>query len=140
MSDGILAGDVSSLPEQAPPRIPPRITAAPKHGQVYWCDYPRDAHSPEMWKTRPIVVISYKNALHGPCLVVPLSTADQGQSPWAWEIALKIEGRRNWAVCNHLYTMAPSRFSQVKGHIPRISNSDFNAILDRIQAWLPRPF
>ena len=93
-----------------------------------------------MWKTRPVVVISYKNSLHGPCLVVPLTTAEQGSSPWAWEMSVSIDGRRNWAVCNHLYTVAPSRFSQIRGTIPRVPNNEFNEILKRVTAWLPRPF
>jgi mRNA interferase MazF len=87
-----------------------------------------------------VVVISYKNTLSGPCLVVPLTTAPQGNSPWAWEMSLSVDGRRNWAVCNHLYTVAPSRFSQIRGRIPRVSKTEFNEILSRVQTWLPRPF
>ncbi len=131
---------ICPTPEEAPPRHQPRITAAPKHGQIYWCAFWRDAQLPEMWKTRPVVVIFYKNTLSGPCLVVPLTTAPQGNSPWAWEMSLSVDGRRNWAVCNHLYTVAPSRFSQIRGRIPRVSKTEFNEILSRVQTWLPRPF
>jgi mRNA interferase MazF len=95
---------------------------------------------PEMWKTRPVIVVSYKNTLSGPCLVVPLSTEPQGNSPWAWELSISVDGRKNWVVCNHLYTVAPSRFSQIKGQIPRVSNKEFNEILKRITSWLPRYF
>jgi mRNA interferase MazF len=123
-----------------PPRVQPRIIAAPKHGQLYWCDFWRDAQLPEMWKTRPVMVLSYKNALFGPCLVVPLSTVPQDHSPWAWELSGTIDGRRTWVVCNHLYTVAPSRLSQIKGNIPRVPNVEFNEILKRVAAWLPRPF
>jgi mRNA interferase MazF len=126
--------------EQKPPRVAPRITAAAKHGQLYWCDFWRDAQLPEMWKTRPIMVLSYKNTLSGPCLVVPLTTDPQGESPWGWELSRSLDGRRNWAVCNHLYTVAPSRFTQARGKIPRVSDTDFNAVLSRVMAWLPRPF
>lgn len=127
-------------PEQRPPRVQLRIVAAPKLGQIYWCDFPRDAQLPEMWKTRPVVVMSYKNTLHGPCLVVPLTTEPQGNSPWAWELATSLDGRRTWVVCNHPYTVAPSRFSTFPGKIPRVPNAEFNEILKRITAWLPRPF
>jgi mRNA interferase MazF len=127
-------------PEQKPRRVQPRIIAAPKHGQIYWCDFWLDAQLPEMWKTRPIVVLSYKNTLHGPCLVVPTTTEPQGDSPWRWELSISIDGRRNWVVCNHLYTVAPSRLSQVKGRIFRVPNAEFNEILKRVYAWLPRPF
>ncbi|WP_284948337.1 type II toxin-antitoxin system PemK/MazF family toxin [Acidisoma cladoniae] len=130
----------SPQPETQPPRVKPRIIAAPKLGQIYWCDFPRDAHLPEMWKTRPVVVMSYKNSLHGPCLVVPLSTEPQGNSPWAWELSSSLDGQRSWVVCNHLYTVAPSRFSQIRGKIPSIPKADFNEVLKRVQEWLPRPF
>jgi mRNA interferase MazF len=130
----------SPEPERQPPRVQPRIQAAPKHGQIYWCDFWLDAQLPEMWKTRPVVVISYKNTLSGPCLVVPTTTKPQGSSPWAWEMSLSIDGQRSWVVCNHLYTVAPSRFSQIKGTIPRVPNTDFNDVLKRVMAWLPRPF
>ncbi len=127
-------------PEQRPPRVQPRITAAPKLAQIYWCDFPRDAQLPEMWKTRPVVVVSYKNTLHGPCLVVPLTTEPQGGSPWAWELATSLDGRRTWVVCNHLCTVAPSRFSTFPGKIPWVPNAEFNETLVRLTKWLPRPF
>jgi len=98
-------------PEQRPRRVQPRITAAPKLGQIYWCDFWLDAQLPEMWKTRPVVVLSYKNTLYGPCLVVPLTTEPQGNSPWAFEVSVSIDGHRNWTVCNYLYTTAPNRLS-----------------------------
>jgi mRNA interferase MazF len=84
--------------------------------------------------------MSYKNTLHGPCLVLPLSTEPQGNSPWAWEVAASIDGRKNWAVCNHPYTVSPSRFFPEKGRIPMVSEADFNEMLKRLLAWLPRPF
>jgi len=140
MTDEILPPRKGPEPELAPPRVKPRIIAAPKYGQIYWCDSWLDAQLPEMWKTRPVVVISYKNSLHGPCLVVPLTPTEQGSSPWAWEMSVSIDGRRNWAMCNHLYTVAPSRFSQIRGTIPRVPNNEFNEILKRVTAWLPRPF
>lgn len=128
-------------PEQKPPRIQPRIMAAPKLGQLYWCDFWQDAQLPEMWKTRPVVVMSYKNQLHGPCLVIPTTTEPQGNSQWAYKLPSDlVDGRESWAVCNHLYTVAPSRFSQVKGRIPKLTNEDFNEVHTRMMSWLPRPF
>jgi mRNA interferase MazF len=81
-------------PELSPPRVQPRIKAPPKHGQIYWCDFWLDAQLPEMWKTRPVVVLSYKNSRYGPCLVIPTSTQPQGGSPWGHELSLSIVGRR----------------------------------------------
>jgi mRNA interferase MazF len=93
-----------------------------------------------MWKTRPVVVISYKNTLHGPCLVVPTSTEPQGSSPWAWELSTSIDGKRSWVICNHLYTIATSRLSSGTGRIPRVSDAELNEILKRVTMWFPRPF
>ncbi len=138
MTDDTQPAPKGPQPEQKPPRVQPRIIAAPKLGQVYWCDFWRDAQLPEMWKTRPVVVVSYKNLLHGPCLVVPTTTEPQGSSPWAYPLPRDIiDGQGNWAVCNHLYTVAPSRLSQVKGRIPKLSDKEFNEVLKRVLAWLP---
>lgn len=48
-----------------PPRVPPRLKSAPKIRQVYWCDYWQDAQLPEMWKRRPVVIVSYRHTLFG---------------------------------------------------------------------------
>jgi len=114
-------------PELKPRRVRPRIIAAPKHGQIYWCDFWLDAQLTEMW-------------LHGPCLVVPTTTEPQGNNPWAWELSVSIDGQRSWVVCNHLYTIAPSRLSTVRERIFRVPNAEFNEILERVTTWLPRPF
>ncbi len=86
------------------------------------------------------MVLSYKNTLFGSCLVVPTSTEPQGDSPWAWELSISIDGQKSWVVCNHIYTVAPSSLSQVRGKIVRVPNAEFNEILKRVTAWLPRPF
>ncbi len=121
-----------------PERVKPRIIAAPKIRQIYWCDFWKEAHLPEMWKTRPVVVISYKNLLNGPCLVVPFSTEPQDQNPWA--VKYEIEGTVSWAICNHLYTVAPSRFSQYGGKKLLLPELEFNQVLEKINKWLPHPF
>jgi mRNA interferase MazF len=126
--------------EQKPPRVAPRIVAAPKLRQIYWCDFWRDAWLPEMWKRRPVIVISYKNTLQGPCLVVPTTTKPQGDSPWAFQLSATVSDRMSWAICNHPYTISPSRLSQVRGRIPSVSKAEFNEILRRLNQWIPRPF
>jgi len=128
-----------TFPEVKPPKVHPRIKAAPKIRQIYWCDFPRDAQLPEMWKTRPVVVLSYKNTLHGPCLVAPLSTDPQLGNPWALPASISLDGRNTWVVCNHLYTVAPSRFSAFPGgKIPRFKEEEFHQILGLVLQWLPR--
>lgn len=125
---------------ERPPWVKPRITAAPKIRQIYWCDFWSDAHLPEMWKTRPVVVVSYKNTLHGPCLVVPISTVAQDDNPWVYPFDMPGGGGRRWAVCNQPSTVAPSRFNQFAGKIPVLPEADFNEILARLLKWLPKPF
>lgn len=120
-----------------PPKITPIIKAAPKIRNIYWCDFWRDARLPEMWKKRPVLVVSYKNSLTGPCSVLAISTDPQeGQSAqWAYKLPIEIErGRESWVVCNHIYTLSPSRFEQVDGAVPRLAEQHFNAILDKLVA------
>lgn len=128
--------------ERKPPWVQPRIKAAPKIRQIYLCEYWNDARLPEMWKTRPVIVVSYKNALYGPCLVVPVSTEPQDDNPWAHRLSMQIgdSGMTSWAVCNHPVTVSPSRFSQFRGKIPLLPKTDFNQVLERLVKWLPKPF
>jgi mRNA interferase MazF len=96
---------------------------------------------PEMWKTRPVLVISYKNMLNGPCLVAAISTAAQldRAERWAHELSLPLEpGVISFVVCNHIYTVSPSRLSQFKGDIPRLDEPEFNIILAKVLDWLPK--
>jgi mRNA interferase MazF len=123
-----------------PPWVKPSITAAPKIRQIYWCDFWKDARLPEMWKTRVVLVISYKNTLHGPCLVVPLSTVAQNDNVWAYRLQTKINGIQSWAICNQPSTVSPSRFTQFKGQIPVLPELEFNEVLKRLNKWLPREF
>jgi|SRR5665213_419889 len=125
--------------ERKPLWIKPRILASPKIRQIYWCDFWEDARLPEMWKTRPVVVVSYKNTLSGPCLVIPFSTEPQDQNPWAVKYEI-VEGKTSWAVCNHLYTVSPSRFSQYGARKLVLPEFEFNQVLEKISKWLPRPF
>ncbi len=128
--------------DEKPPFITPRILAAPRIRQIYWCDFWKDARLPEMWKTRPAIVVSYKNTLHGPCLIVPTSTTPQDNNKWAYKLSMDIEGNgvQSWAICNQPSTVSPSRFTQFKKKIPVLPEHDFNEVLDRLVKWLPVPF
>jgi len=127
--------------DEKPQWVQPRITAAPKIRQLYWCEYWRDARLPEMWKTRPVVVISYKNSLHGICTVVPLSTEPQDENPWAVRMSIKVDERSDsWAIANQIASVSTSRFIQFNRGFPLLPKADFNQILDRIVEWLPIPF
>lgn len=124
-----------------PPQIKPIIVAAPKIRGIYWCDFWKDAMLPEMWKKRPVLVISYKNHLYGPCTVLAISTDPQeGHSEqWAYKLPNEVQkGRESWVVCNHVYTVSPSRLEQVRGKVLRVPEEPFHEILDKMFTWLPK--
>jgi mRNA interferase MazF len=130
-----------TAPEDMPLWVQPRIRSAPKIRQIYWCDFWKDARLPEMWKVRPVVVVSYKNTLRGPCLVVPISTNEQDQNPWAFRLSIMIDGRStSWAICNQPSTVSPSRFTQFNTGFPLLPKEDFNQVLEKLTLWLPKPF
>ena len=124
--------------EVEPRRMPLRIKAAPKIRAIYWCDFPEDAHFPELWKTRPVVVVSFRTSLHGAVTLLPMSTAPQDDNPWAVRIAAGVEGRLSWVICDKPATMATSRLSPIQGKVPRLPSDEFEAVLARLLDWLPK--
>jgi len=124
-----------------PPKIAPTIVSAPRIRNIYWCNFWEDVMLPEMWKKRPVLVVSWKNTLSGPCSVLALSTDPQegDSAQWAYKLAIQIEkGRQSWVVCNHIYTVSPSRLEQVRGGVLRLPEPAFNDVLERLFTWLPR--
>ena len=124
---------------------PVAIKAAPKLGSIYWCDFhpPEHVHLPEMWKQRPVVVVTHRSTVvKGPVLVVPTSTDPQEANPWAFPmpdyIRQAMGGRASWVICNHLVTMSTSRLRQVGGAVPRLQKTDINSVLDLIHDGLPK--
>jgi uncharacterized protein YifN (PemK superfamily) len=85
-------------------------------------------------------VISYKNKLTGPCLVVPILTVLQDDNPWAHRLAEPIGDVPEWAICNQPSTVLSSRFNQFAGKIPVLPKADFNQVLEKLMQWLPKPF
>jgi mRNA interferase MazF len=132
---------IPDIDETAPPAKSATLKAAPTIRNVYWCALWCDAVKPEFWKRRPVIVISYKNSLHGPCLVVPLTTQSQPANPWAHQLVVNYitPGIDTWAVCNHLLTVSPARLSSVKGKVPRLTVEEFAPILTKVLDWLPKP-
>ena len=124
-----------------PPRVKPKLVAAPKIRGIYWCEFWKDVMLPEMWKKRPVLVVSYKNTLSGPCSVLAISTDPQDgmSAKWAYKLPVQVEqGRDSWVVCNHIYTVSPSRLEQVGGGVLRLNEEEFNAILEKLLEWLPK--
>jgi mRNA interferase MazF len=122
---------------EKPPRVQPRIRAAPSIRQLFWCGFPEDAHLPEFWKCRPIVVLSFKNTLFGCVSVVPCSSQDQLGNPWAFKLTTTIDDGPSWAICDKLTTVAVSRLSPPKSAIPRLPEDEFHGMLALVLKWLP---
>jgi mRNA interferase MazF len=125
--------------QEAPPKVAPRLTGAPKIRQLYWCDFPQDAQLPEFWKRRPVIVLSYRNTLHGAVTVVPCSTQAQPGNKWAFPLQTTIDGRAAFAICDKLSTVAVSRLVPDKGGIVRMPEPEFDDMLRLVLAWLPAP-
>ena len=130
---------MAKLNKDKPPKIEPRIKSAPKVRQFYWCNFPQDAQLPEFWKRRPVIVISYKNTLHGAVTVVPCSTQAQEGNQWAYPLRVTIDGKAAWAICDKPTTVAVSRLLPDKDGINRMPDEEFNQMLRLVLEWLPTP-
>lgn len=130
--------------EIAPPaRRQPVIKAAPKVRQIYWCDFWQEALAPEFWKRRPILVLSFKNALNGHILALPVTTiSHEPTHAWAHQLAFDWNPSaplNRWVICNHIYTASTARLLPIqKGVIPRVPEGEFNAILQKVYSYLPQ--
>ena len=125
--------------QEAPPKVEPRLTAAPRIRHFYWCDFPQDAQLPEFWKRRPVIVLSYRNTLHGAVTVIPCSTQAQPGNKWAFPLQTTIDGRAAFAICDKMTTVAVSRLVPDKGGIVRMPAAEFDDMLRLVLAWLPVP-
>jgi mRNA interferase MazF len=125
--------------QQAPPKVAPRLTGAPKIRQLYWCDFPQDAQLPEFWKRRPVIVLSYRNILYGAVTVIPCSTQAQPGNKWAFPLQTTIDGRAAFAICDKISTVAVSRLVPDKDGIVRMPEAEFDDMLRLVLAWLPAP-
>lgn len=121
-----------------PPRVAPALKSAPSIRQLYWCSLPEDAHLPEFWKQRPVVIVSFKNTLSGAVTVIPCSSQDQTGNRWACRLSTTIDGRASWAICDKPTTVAVSRLSPDKNGIKRLTVEEFNRLLAIMYEWLPR--
>lgn len=129
-----------SAQEQAPPpKIAPRLIGAPKIRQLFWCDFPQDAQLPEFWKRRPVIILSYRNTLHGAVTMVPCSTQAQAGNQWAFPLRTTIDGRAAWAICDKISSIAVSRLVPDKNGIARMPEPEFDDMLRLVLEWLPTP-
>lgn len=130
---------MNAQPQLPPPKVVPQVTSAPSIRQLYWCDFPQDAQLPEFWKRRPVVILSFKNTLHGAVTVVPCSTQAQPGNKWAFPLQTTIDGRAAFAICDKPTTVAVSRLVPDKSGVARMPQVEFDDMLRLVLAWLPVP-
>ena len=124
--------------EEKPPKVEPKITAAPKIKSVYWCRFPKDAQLPEFWKMRPVLIVSKNSSRFGAVTVLPFSSNPQPDNQKAYVVVSPINGKENWVICNYLTTVAVSRLSMPNGGVNRLDQQDFNNIIGIALKELPR--
>lgn len=122
-----------------PPKVAPRVKSAPRIRQLYWCDFPEDAHLPEFWKRRPVIVLSKTATLHGTVVVVPCSTDADQDTRLAIPLRTTIDGRAAWAICDKPSTVAVSRLVPSHGQIKRMPQDEFDEVLRLVLDLLPKP-
>lgn len=123
---------------QPPPRVKPRLRSAPKIRELFWCDFPKDAHSPEFWKRRPVIVLSKTSTLYGSVVVVPCSTQAQTDKHKAYPLRTTIDGSTAWAICDKPSTMAVSRLVPSHGRVVRLPQDEFDEMLRMVLDLLPK--
>jgi mRNA interferase MazF len=122
---------------EPPSRVKPRLRAAPKIREFFWCDFPSDAQLPEFWKTRPVIIVSKRSILSGATVVIPCTTDPQAGNKWAFELSFSFDGRKTWAICDKPSTVAVSRLSSDKGGIHKMDQEEFNCMLSLLYKYLP---
>jgi mRNA interferase MazF len=129
---------MSNEDHQPPPRVPPKVKAAPRIRQIYWRRLPTDAELPELWKVRPVIIVSYRNTLHGAVTVIPTTTVEQVANPWAYKLQTSLDPSRvSWAICDKPTTVAVSRLQPHRA-IPRVTEDEFGEVVKLLLAWLPK--
>ena len=130
-----------------PKRFTVTIKAAPRVGNLYWCAFhdERHIHVPEMWKIRPVVIVSRQNSLRGKATVLPFSTSERNAyGAFAFEASAETQrllgsATRTWILCDHPVTVATSRLSQIKGKVPKLHRDDLAAVLELMLKNLASP-
>ena len=104
--------------EERPPKKQPQLKSAPKIREFFWCDFPRDAQLPELWKRRPVIILSKNAILHGAVTVIPCSTQAEQDPRFAFPLRTTIDGRAAWAICDKPTTVAVSRLLPAQALFP----------------------
>jgi uncharacterized protein YifN (PemK superfamily) len=140
----------------APPPNPHRhqrqtiLKRTPRIGQYFWVDFPKDAFPPEFVEPHPGIIIRAAQALHGTCIIVPVTTKPQIETRHAHPLSRNPHPEyptlQAWAVCNHLYTVHVARLRPIwnrqrqENVFPRVDQADMDAIYACIRYALPNVF
>jgi mRNA interferase MazF len=117
---------MSHYDHEPPPRVQPKVKAAPRTRQVYWCRLPLDAELPELWKVRPGIIVSRDNRLYGAVTIIPTTTVEQPDNEWAYRLSTSLDPLKlSWAICDKPMTVAVSRL-EPRRVIPRVSQADLS--------------
>ena len=123
-----------------PPRISPLLRRAPKIGELYWCNLPKDAMLPELWKKRSVLVISGGTInLYGTAVVIPTTSEDPGDDPHLLKLSLSLDSRTSYAICDKPMTVAVSRFCLPTGTVPRLREEETNEVIKALHKTIPMP-
>lgn len=118
--------------------VKPRLKGPPRMRQMFWCDFPMDARLPELWKRRPVIILSKNASLYGTATVVPVSTQDQGHSPFAFKLDSTFDAKPAWAICDKITTVAVSRLVPNKTGNVRLPPEEFDGMLRVVLGLLPQ--
>lgn len=123
------------------------VTSVPRVGQAYWVDFPRDAYVPEFVGEHPGIVVRAARKLHDTCVVIPMSTRDQGSVKHTHKLKTnpnpksREKGIVSYAVCDHLYTINIARLRpfSFKGRnvYPRVEVDDLKEIYRHLREAIP---
>lgn len=129
------------MQEEKPVQQKISIKTAPQIKQIFWCHFPdaKHVHLPEFWKIRPVIIVSYKNMIQGSVTVIPCSTKEDNKIDWwAVPVNLKLNDYEGYAICDKITTVATSRLKLPQGGYKRISQDEFDKILEKIGGRLPK--
>jgi len=123
---------------EKPPKKQPQLKSAPKIREFFWCDFPRDAQLPELWKRRPVIILSKNAILSGAVTVIPCSTQAEQDPRFAFPLRTTIDGRAAWAICDKPTTFAVSRLLPAQGTVHRMPVDEFHEMLRIVLGLLPK--
>lgn len=129
-----------------PRKFKPVIQATPRVGDIYWCKFhdETEIELPEMWKTRPCVIVSRKNTIYGKVTVLPFSTSPSNATdPMAVEASKTVQERldrkRTWILCDHPCTIATSRLRQLNRGFLKLQSNELKVVLTKMTQGLAAP-